>query len=71
MIKHLIQKVEYFSKGYIISTFFSKDGNFQLDQLKHSSQFEKRDRLNFTNKINKEDFLKFKSAKNTFQILVY
>ena len=69
MSKHIFWISSYPKSGNtlvraIISTlFFSKDGNFLLSQLKHSSQFEKRDRLNLIKKINKEDFL------NDFEIL--
>ena len=43
--------------------FFSEDGKFQFNQLGHSSQFEKRDRLNLINKINKDDFLNLDKLK--------
>ena len=69
MDKHIFWIASYPKSGntlvraIISALFFSKDGNFQLDQLKHSSQFEKRDRLNLINKINKEDFLKLDQLK--------
>jgi hypothetical protein len=69
MSKHIFWISSYPKSGNtlvraIISTlFFSKDGNFLLSQLKHSSQFEKRDRLNLIKKINKEDFLNLDQLK--------
>ena len=64
----LIPKVETLVRAMISALFFSKDGKFQLDQLKHSSQFEKRSRLNILKNINNEDFLnldKLKISQNT------
>ncbi len=43
--------------------FFSKDGEFQLNQLKHTGQFERRDRLNLIKKINKEEFFNLDQLK--------
>ena len=50
-------------RAMISALFFSKDGKFQLDQLKHSSQFEKRSRLNILKNINNEDFLNLDKLK--------
>jgi len=50
-------------RAMISALFFSKDGEFQLDQLKHSSQFEKRSRLNILKNINNEDFLNLDKLK--------
>ncbi len=50
-------------RAIISALFFSKDGFFELNQLKHSGQFERRDRLNLISKINKEDFLKLDELK--------
>ena len=50
-------------RAMISALFFSKDGKFQLDQLKHSSQFEQRSRLNILKNINNEDFLNLDKLK--------
>ena len=69
MSKHIFWISSYPKSGntlvraIISSLFFSKDGEFKLKQLKHSSQFEKRDRLNLIKKINKEDFLNLDQLK--------
>ena len=63
MSKHIFWISSYPKSGntllraIINALFFSKDGLFELNQLKHSGQFERRDRLNIISKINKEDFL--------------
>ena len=51
------------ARAIITSMFFSKDGRFNLAQLKHTTQFEKRNRLNLIKKINKEDFLNLDQLK--------
>ena len=69
MSKHIFWIVSYPKSGntlvraIISALFFSKEGNFQLDQLKHTGQFERRDRLNLINKINKEEFLNLDQLK--------
>ena len=69
MSKHIFWIASYPKSGntlvraIISALFFSKNGIFQLNQLKHSSQFEKRDRLNLIKKINKEDFLNLDQLK--------
>ena len=69
MTKHIFWISSYPKSGntlvraIISALFFSKDGKFKLNQLGHSSQFEKRDRLNLINKINKEDFLNLDNLK--------
>ena len=69
MSKHIFWIVSYPKSGntlvraIISALFFSKEGKFQLDQLKHSTQFEKRSRLNLIKQINKEDFLNLDQLK--------
>ncbi len=69
MSKHIFWIVSYPKSGntlvraIISALFFSRDGKFQLDQLKHTSQFERRDRVNLINKINKEEFLNLDQLK--------
>ncbi len=69
MSKHIFWISSYPKSGntlvraIISALFFSKDGKFQLNQLKHTSQFEKRDRLNLIKKINNEDFLNLDQLK--------
>ena len=69
MSKHIFWISSYPKSGntlvraIISALFFSKNGKFELNQLKHSSQFEKRDRLNLIKKINKEDFLHLDQLK--------
>ena len=69
MSKHIFWISSYPKSGntlvraIISGLFFSKNGKFQLNQLKHFSQFEKRDRLNLIKKINKEDFLNLDQLK--------
>ena len=69
MSKHIFWISSYPKSGntlmraIISALFFSKDGKFELNQLKHSSQFEKRDRLNLIKKINNEDFLNLDQLK--------
>jgi hypothetical protein len=50
-------------RAIISALFFSRNGKFQLDQLKHTGQFERRDRLNLIKKINKEEFLNLDKLK--------
>ena len=69
MSKHIFWISSYPKSGntlvrsIVTSLFFSKDGRFNLEQLKHTTQFEKRDRLNLIKKINKEDFLNLDQLK--------
>ena len=69
MSKHIFWISSYPKSGntlvrsIVASLFFSKDGKFSLEQLKHTTQFEKRDRLNIIKKINKEDFLNLDQLK--------
>ena len=39
-------------------SFFSEDGKFNFQIIKNISQFEMSEKLNFIQKINKEDFKK-------------
>ena len=50
-------------RAIISALFFSKNGQFELNQLKHTGQFERRDRLNLIKKINKEEFLNIDQLK--------
>ena len=50
-------------EAIIASLFFSKDGKFQFDQLKHTTQFETRNRLNIIKQINEEDFFNLDQLK--------
>ncbi len=69
MSKHIFWISSYPKSGntlvraIISALFFSKNGIFQFNQLKHTSQFEKRDTLNLIKKINEEDFLKLDQLK--------
>ncbi len=69
MSKHIFWISSYPKSGntlvraIICALFFSKNGKFQLDQLKHTGQFERRDRLNLIKKINKEEFLNLDKLK--------
>ena len=69
MTKHIFWISSYPKSGntllraIICSLFFSKDGKFKFDQLQHSSQFEKRDRLNVIKRINNEDFFNLDQLK--------
>ena len=69
MSKHIFWISSYPKSGntlvrsIVTSLFFSKDGRFNLEQLKHTTQFEKRDRLNLIKKINKEDFANLDQLK--------
>ena len=69
MSKHIFWISSYPKSGntlvrsIVASLFFSKDGRFNLEQLKHTTQFEKRDRLNLIKKINYEDFLNLDQLK--------
>ncbi len=69
MSKHIFWISSYPKSGntlvraIVSALFFSKDGKFKLDQLKHSSQFEKRSRLNLIKKINNKDFLNLDKLK--------
>ncbi len=50
-------------RAIICSLFFSKDGYFNFEMLKHTSQFEIRKRLDIINSINSKDFLKIDDLK--------
>ena len=69
MTKHIFWISSYPKSGntlvraIIASLFFSKDGKFYFDQLKHTTQFESRNRLNLIKQINKEDFLNLDQLK--------
>ena len=69
MSKHIFWIASYPKSGNTLvrailsALFFSREGKFQLDQLKHSTQFEKRNRLNLIKQINKEDFLNLDQLK--------
>ena len=69
MSKHIFWISSYPKSGntlvraIIASLFFSRDGKFQFDQLKHTTQFEMRNRLNLIKKINEEDFLNLDQLK--------
>ncbi len=69
MSKHIFWISSYPKSGntlvraIVSALFFTEDGVFRLEQLKHSTQFEKRDRLNLVKTINKNDFLKLDQLK--------
>lgn len=69
MSKHIFWISSYPKSGntlvraIIASLFFSPDGKFQFDYLKHTAQFESRNRLNLIKQINKEDFLNLNQLK--------
>ena len=69
MSKHIFWISSYPKSGntliraIITSLFFSRDGEFQFEQLKHTTQFETRNRLNLIKKINEEDFLNLDQLK--------
>ena len=69
MSKHIFWISSYPKSGntlvraIISALFFSRDGKFQLEQLKHTSQFERRDRVNLIKKINEEEFLNLDQLK--------
>ena len=69
MSKHIFWISSYPKSGntlvraIISALFFSRNGKFQLDQLKHTGQFERRDRLNLIKKINKEEFFNLDKLK--------
>ena len=69
MSKHIFWISSYPKSGntlvraIISALFFSRDGKFQLEQLKHTSQFERRDRLNLIKKINEKEFLNLDQLK--------
>ncbi len=69
MSKHIFWISSYPKSGntlvraIISALFFSRNGKFQLDQLKHTGQFERRDRLNLIKKINEEEFLNLDKLK--------
>ena len=69
MAKHIFWISSYPKSGntlvraIISALFFSRNGKFQLDQLKHTGQFERRDRLNLIKKINEEEFFNLDQLK--------
>ncbi len=69
MSKHIFWISSYPKSGntlvraIISALFFSTDGKFQLDQLKHTGQFERRDRLNLIKKINEREFFNLDQLK--------
>ena len=69
MSKHIFWISSYPKSGntlvraIISALFFSRNGKFQLDHLKHTGQFERRDRLNLIKKINEEEFLNLDKLK--------
>ena len=69
MSKHIFWISSYPKSGntlvraIIASLFFSRDGKFKFNQLKHTTQFEKRNRLNLIKQINEEDFLNLDQLK--------
>ena len=69
MSKHIFWISSYPKSGntlvraIISALFFSRNGKFQLDQLKHTGQFERRDRLNLIKKINEEEFFNLDKLK--------
>ena len=69
MTKHIFWISSYPKSGntlvraIISALFFSRNGKFQLDQLKHTGQFERRDRLNLIKKINEEEFFNLDQLK--------
>ena len=69
MSKHIFWISSYPKSGntlvraLITSLFFSIDGKFQFDQLKHTTQFETRNILNSIRKWNEEDFLNLDQLK--------
>ena len=74
MSKHIFWISSYPKSGntlvraIVASLFFSRDGKFKFHQLKHTTQFESRNRLNLIKQINKEDFLNL-ITKSSFKIL--
>ncbi len=50
-------------RAIISSLFFSDDGNFNFNMLNHTTQFEKRNRLDVIKNIDKSDFLKIGDLK--------
>ena len=69
MSKHIFWIASYPKSGntllraIISSLFFSEDGYFDFEILKHTTQFEMRKRLDVINEINKNDFLKIGDLK--------
>ena len=69
MSKHLFWIASFPKSGntllraIISSLFFSEDGYFDFQMLKHTTQFEMRKRLDVINEINKNDFLKIGDLK--------
>ena len=69
MSKHIFWLSSYPKSGntllrsIITCLFFSEDGVFDFEMLKHTSQFEMRKRLDIIKKINENDFLKVDDLK--------
>ena len=69
MSKHIFWIASYPKSGntllraIISSLFFSEDGYFDFQMLKHTTQFEMRKRLDVIYKINKNDFSKIGDLK--------
>ena len=69
MSKHIFWISSYPKSGntlvraIISALFFSKNGEFKIDHLKHSTQFERRNRLNLIKKISYSDFLNLEDLK--------
>ena len=69
MSKHIFWIASYPKSGntllraIISALFFSEDGYFDFQMLKHTTQFEMRKRLDVINEINKNDFLKIGDLK--------
>ena len=69
MSKHIFWLLSYPKSGntllrsIVTSLFFSEDGFFNFDMLRHTGQFEVRKRLNTIKKINEHDFLKIDNLK--------
>ena len=69
MIKNIFWIASYPKSGNTLlrailsCLFFSEDGCFDLNMLKHTSQFEMRKRLDIIRKLNKDDFNKLDQLK--------
>ena len=69
MSKHIFWIASYPKSGntlvraIISSLFFSEDGVFDFEMLRHTSQFEMKKKNYIINKINKNDYLKINDLK--------
>lgn len=69
MSKHIFWIASYPKSGNTLvrsilsCLFFSEDGQFDFEMLKHTSQFEMRNRLDIIKNINKDDFTKLGDLK--------